>query len=413
MIIGVGGTGRSNFTWRVVYADPGAAGSRDGVIILESQRTEGGVITNRVMGQGKLMGGFAAEQLPRHPVTFAAVERAWRARVQGVLPDSPPEGLGWGYWVDSCIPATCSTSGYSAAGYPDSLSEAYVSFSNLSSTAFPRSPAPVPTKWTVAVMLMDVEQAFTQEFYSFHALRSLEPRHIAENYGLLPPSDTVAEAPALVVPTTNGPRLELVSAVATIGLLVLIALGVKALLSHLGLVPSFAKVQKSELLKNPLRERLVRTVQEEPGITRAELQRRLGAGWSTIVYHLKTLERTGLLYSFVHGRYRRFFAPGAKEWRNRDLVAVLQNPRARHILDLIMKRPGITQADLARETQCTSRNAQWHLKRLVAAGCVVARREGSRTGWFRGGRIDAGPTIPGNKELAEHAQLSEPSAAAA
>jgi predicted transcriptional regulator len=170
----------------------------------------------------------------------------------------------------------------------------------------------------------------------------------------------------------------------SVALLALAALAVKAVRRWLGLgfAVGYAKLRTEGLAANATRRALVAAIHDSPGIGLAELATRVAGDRSTVVYHLRTLERHGAVSSIRHGRHRRYFVarhPGNGE---RERAAVLGNPRTRQAYTEIRSRPGIDRAALAVRLGITIQGTAWHLGRLKAVGLIEASSRGRRLAYF-------------------------------
>lgn len=134
--------------------------------------------------------------------------------------------------------------------------------------------------------------------------------------------------------------------------------------------------EPGEGLLHPTRQDIYKLVREEPGIHAQAIGLRLGLGWGTTTYHLRQLERHGLLVARRQGRYKHFFANGDRSIQHKDAVGLLRNPTARAIAGAIGAQPNVVQKDLCLSLGISPSLASWHLRRLQEAGVVRAERVG-------------------------------------
>jgi DNA-binding transcriptional ArsR family regulator len=131
----------------------------------------------------------------------------------------------------------------------------------------------------------------------------------------------------------------------------------------------FSRIAGDRLLDHKLREQLVNQVRADPGISAPRLHKTSGAGWSTVVYHLKRLEASGLLASVRDGRHRRYFLanlPAAERTR----LTVLRNATTQRVFDLI-QQGAPSRVILAQTLGLARPTVTWHLRRLLEAGLVT------------------------------------------
>lgn len=167
---------------------------------------------------------------------------------------------------------------------------------------------------------------------------------------------------------------------ATVGAVALMLVGLVALVRAFGLLPGFSKLDADDVLGHPLRRRIQAAIEADPGVSPPELQRRLGAAWSTLAYHVRVLERRGHVRGVRDGRHRRLFpagqAPGAVA-----RAAVLRQPTTAKVLATVVAQPGVAQAAIARQLGITPQAVVWHVDRLAAHGLVERRRTAPRGVW--------------------------------
>lgn len=147
-------------------------------------------------------------------------------------------------------------------------------------------------------------------------------------------------------------------------------------------LPGYAKLHKSDVLNNKVRETMVQAIRADPGITPPQLQELTGAGWSTVVYHLGVLEKNKLVSSLIDGRHKRFFPYENVNWSDRGRIAVLKNEQSRHLYEMILQEPGVGPSDLSSRVGVSRSTIYWHVERLEKAGLVGRDRQRLKTVFF-------------------------------
>ncbi len=154
------------------------------------------------------------------------------------------------------------------------------------------------------------------------------------------------------------------------------------------LVPLYARIHREEVLEHPVRDDILSTVSQEPGISASELGRRTQCGWGTLVYHLSVLEREKMVWSAREGRHRRYFAQGGVNYSDRDAIGLLRNTSSRRLADAVRASPGIIQKDLSRILDLSPSTVAWHVERLEGAGLVLKEADGRQVRYYPSGRLD-------------------------
>lgn len=198
--------------------------------------------------------------------------------------------------------------------------------------------------------------------------------------GLSPTTSPVREAfadpPAVSAASVSPPPVEGWREALGLVALALLALAYFAPLVRFGITSLFTRLRAAAVLDHTARDAIAKLVVAQPGITPPELQASVGLGWTTTVYHLGVLERTGILRSIIDGRHKRFFAVGLVDARDIPKLAVLRNERTRQIHALLSTRPGITQREIALAIDIAPPSVAWHLRRLENAGLLARERRG-------------------------------------
>ncbi|HEV8361018.1 MAG TPA: winged helix-turn-helix transcriptional regulator [Candidatus Thermoplasmatota archaeon] len=140
--------------------------------------------------------------------------------------------------------------------------------------------------------------------------------------------------------------------------------------------PLYTRIAPDAVLMHGARENIYRLIKAEPGIHAHEVASRLTLGWGTTVYHLKLLERNGLVVARHEGRYKRFFVTGDLHLQHQEAVAMLRNATSRAIATTVASRPGLIQKEVCEALGLSPSLASWHLQRLETAGVVRSERMG-------------------------------------
>lgn len=146
-------------------------------------------------------------------------------------------------------------------------------------------------------------------------------------------------------------------------------------------VALYARIRKLDLAKHPARAKLLAIIRTEAGVTTRDLKARSALKKGTLLHHLRTLERGGLVKSKRLGRDRAWYDAAAAR-ADAAVLAALHAPTRQKIVELARSRPGITQAQIAREVRPARATVHHHVAALRAAGLLEARRAGLRSGCF-------------------------------
>lgn len=123
------------------------------------------------------------------------------------------------------------------------------------------------------------------------------------------------------------------------------------------------------------RLRVLDHIRQNPGSHMRKLQRDLSMALGTLEYHLYQLERSGLLVIRQLGRYKCYYS-NDMDRRDKDLLYYLRQEMPRRIALEAADQPGITFAELAARMPIRPSTLSFHLRKLIAAGVLVAESAG-------------------------------------
>lgn len=142
------------------------------------------------------------------------------------------------------------------------------------------------------------------------------------------------------------------------------------------LTPLYAKTQRDRLLDNQSRERIFQAIRNNPGINLSQVHRVAELGWGVTVYHLKMMEKKGLIASLTHARDKCFFENEPRLLALREAIASIANKEpVQRIVRTVADQPGLSQRDVIAATGLTQRTVSYYLSRLSKTGLVAASRE--------------------------------------
>lgn len=151
----------------------------------------------------------------------------------------------------------------------------------------------------------------------------------------------------------------------------------------------YSRIAKERLLDHTCRERLLDAIRATPGMAVADLAQNAAVPRNTVTYHLRVLEREGLVSSTRNGRNRLYFAPGSLPQRaNAGAFATLRHQTTLAMARAIGETPGVDQKALCERVGLSASLAHWHADRLVASGLVDKRREGRFVRYYPGASFE-------------------------
>lgn len=133
------------------------------------------------------------------------------------------------------------------------------------------------------------------------------------------------------------------------------------------IIPLYHRVGRDEMLDNEIRGMVYGYIVANPGVNYTGIKDALNMPNGTLAYHLKVLQRTGLVVSIRDGPYRLFYTKAMKPINGTKRTP---NRTQLKIVDLIEEHPGQTQKDLAKALGLTQAAISYNLKTLEKEGVV-------------------------------------------
>lgn len=136
-------------------------------------------------------------------------------------------------------------------------------------------------------------------------------------------------------------------------------------------------LERTELMDNNLRERIMDLLTETPGCYLGKMGRDLHVPTSTLKYHLNILRSFDMVTTVKKGRCRHYF-PKRRRFTDHEkrMFAALEHGPTRRMVELIRTHPGISQAGLVAMTGLSQSTVAWHMGKLEEMVLVESQRRG-------------------------------------
>lgn len=155
----------------------------------------------------------------------------------------------------------------------------------------------------------------------------------------------------------------------------------------------YAQRDERSVFMNNTRHLVFLRVAENPGASIQDIATMLGISHPTAAYHLKILERNGLIVPMRDGNRARYFKRSeALSQEQQRLVAANRSERTRQILEIVANKPMIHRKELARLLSVPRTTVNWHVDRLVQMGLLAERRSGRYCQLFLPLTVNVQPT---------------------
>jgi predicted transcriptional regulator len=143
-------------------------------------------------------------------------------------------------------------------------------------------------------------------------------------------------------------------------------------------------VDRANVLEHPMRQQLLRAIQERPGIHLRELASAHDTAVTNTQWHLRKLEQATLVKTQkVQGRRLYYPVQGGQESKTKAIEnAALRNPNAERVTEFLAANAGCNQRALAEALGMNPGTVRWHLRKLESAGLVRVIQEGAQAHYF-------------------------------
>ena len=127
---------------------------------------------------------------------------------------------------------------------------------------------------------------------------------------------------------------------------------------------------EQRLLEQRTRRRIFQHVQRKPGEHLRGIHKETGVPLSTLEYHLRQLERGGLVRTMVSGNQKVFFDRDFEDRADQRILHHLRRPTTGPILRILVDEPEIHVQELEKRLPVGAATVSYHLKRLSREGLV-------------------------------------------
>ncbi|MBI2078947.1 MAG: helix-turn-helix domain-containing protein [Euryarchaeota archaeon] len=124
------------------------------------------------------------------------------------------------------------------------------------------------------------------------------------------------------------------------------------------------------------RRRIYEHIRRMPGVHLRQIQRDLGMSMGTLEYHLRRLEKSGLLVTRETNRFKSYFALGELDRRDKDYLYYLRQRMPRKIAAEIARDAELPLKQLVQRMPIAPSTLSFHLKKLVRSQIVLEYAQG-------------------------------------
>ncbi len=136
--------------------------------------------------------------------------------------------------------------------------------------------------------------------------------------------------------------------------------------------------KRMSLLLHPFRRDLYTVLCENPGTYLIELVNMLESPLGTLTWHLRVLEREGLVKSIKFAGKRLYYPTMLRTEQAEMAFLTLRSDIAKNIFQYIVNHPGCYQEEIAEKLQVHHDTIKWHVSRMEEIDLVRVEKKGRK-----------------------------------
>lgn len=140
--------------------------------------------------------------------------------------------------------------------------------------------------------------------------------------------------------------------------------------------------KRMTLLLHPFRRDLYQILCENPGTYLLELVEMLESPLGTLTWHLRILEREGLVKSIKFAGKRLYYPRMLRSQEAEMAYLTMRSDTAKQIFAYVVNNPGCYQEEMAASLGVHHDTVRWHVSRMEEVGLVRVEREGRKKKHF-------------------------------
>ncbi|MFX0173028.1 MAG: hypothetical protein ACFE9L_14040 [Candidatus Hodarchaeota archaeon] len=165
-------------------------------------------------------------------------------------------------------------------------------------------------------------------------------------------------------------------------LLIGVFTGLFLFLAHVAYSPQRRRISEVELLENEIRSQILEFLGDkgEQGAHLREIQREVGCGISSLLWHLQALDDFNLVTHEKIGKYHIFYVMGEKSIQTSEISLALKSNVAKDLCRVLIKiNKPISLSKISQEIDVHHSSVQHHIKKLAELGVILIIKDKRRS----------------------------------
>jgi len=155
--------------------------------------------------------------------------------------------------------------------------------------------------------------------------------------------------------------------------------------AHIAYSPQKRRMNEDDLLDNEMRMQIVDFLEEkgEQGAHLREIQRIIGCGISSLLWHLQALDDFNLVTHHKIGKYHIFYLMGTESLHTSEIALALKSDVAKELCRILLRRTkSLSLSKISSEINVHHSSIQHHIKRLSDLGVIMIIKEKKRSSYI-------------------------------
>jgi predicted transcriptional regulator len=162
-------------------------------------------------------------------------------------------------------------------------------------------------------------------------------------------------------------------------------LGIFFFIAHIAYSPQKRRISEDDLLENEMRMHIVEYLEEkgEQGAHLREIQRTLGCGISSLLWHLQALDDFNIVTHHKIGKYHIFYLTGTESLQISEIALALKSDVAKKLCKVLLQnKTPLSLSKISSEINVHHSSIQHHIKRLSDLGIIMILKEKKRSSYI-------------------------------
>ncbi len=139
-----------------------------------------------------------------------------------------------------------------------------------------------------------------------------------------------------------------------------------------------SRQKRLTMLLHPFRRELYQVLCENPGTYLLNLVDLLESPLGTLTWHLRILEREGLINSMKFAGKRIYYPKMLRSTQAEKAYLTMRSDTAKRVFSFVVNNPGCYQEQMAEALGVHHDTIRWHVSRMRKVGLVKIKREGRK-----------------------------------